>query len=83
MMSVLHSAFIQQHAVEYETDITRIALLGRSAGGHLAMLAAYQPDALPVRAVVSYYGPFNLTKGYTRATQPRSATMSVQYWKPF
>jgi acetyl esterase/lipase len=62
--------FIQQHAAEYETDITRIALLGRSAGGHLAMLAAYQPDALPVRAVVNYYGPFNLTRGYREPPNP-------------
>ena len=63
-------AFIQQHSVEYEADSERIALLGRSAGGHLAMLAAYQPDALPVRAVVSYYGPFNLAKGYTEPPNP-------------
>ncbi|MBD2126943.1 alpha/beta hydrolase [Microcoleus sp. ZQ-A2] len=62
--------FIQQHATEYETDISRIALLGRSAGGHLAMLTAYQPDALPVRAVVSYYGPFNLTQGYRDPPKP-------------
>jgi acetyl esterase/lipase len=63
-------SFIQQHAVEYETDPTRLALLGRSAGGHLAMLAAYQPDALPVRAVVTYYGPFNLTQGYREPPNP-------------
>lgn len=62
--------FIQQHATEYETDITRIALLGRSAGGHLAMLAAYQSDTLPIRAVVNYYGPFNLTKGYKEPPNP-------------
>ncbi|HEY9807110.1 MAG TPA: alpha/beta hydrolase, partial [Candidatus Obscuribacterales bacterium] len=63
-------AFIQEHAAEYEVDGDRIALLGRSAGGHLAMLAAYQPDALPVRAVVSYYGPFNLTAGYADPPEP-------------
>ncbi len=62
--------FIQQHATEYEADPERIALFGRSAGGHLAMLAAYQPDALPVRAVVSYYGPFNLTRGYKEPPTP-------------
>ncbi len=62
--------FIEQHATEYETDITRIALLGHSAGGHLAMLSAYQPDALPVRAVVNYYGPFNLTQGYKNPPKP-------------
>ncbi|MBD2343978.1 alpha/beta hydrolase [Anabaena subtropica] len=62
--------FIQQHAVEYETDINRIALLGRSAGGHLAMLAAYEQNALPVRAVISYYGPSNLAKGYREPPTP-------------
>lgn len=62
--------FIQQHAAEYEIDPNRIALLGRSAGGHLAMLAAYQPDALPVRAVVNYYGPFNLERGYREPPNP-------------
>lgn len=63
-------SFIQQHSDEYDADPERIALLGRSAGGHLAMLAAYQPDALPIRAVVNYYGPFNLTKGYREPPNP-------------
>ena len=63
-------AFIQQHAAKYETDATRLALMGRSAGGHLAMLAAYHQNALPVKAVVSYYGPFNLTKGYQKPPKP-------------
>ena len=63
-------AFIQQHAAEYETDLERIALLGRSAGAHLAMLAAYRPDAPRIRAVVNYYGPVNLTKGYYDLPHP-------------
>ncbi len=62
--------FIYQNAAKYEANPKRIALLGRSAGGHLAMLAAYQPDALPIRAVVSYYGPFNLTSGYKDPPYP-------------
>ncbi len=63
-------SFIKEHSAEYDADPERIALLGRSAGGHLAMLAAYQPDALPIRAVVNYYGPFNLTKGYREPPNP-------------
>ncbi|MEO1068424.1 MAG: alpha/beta hydrolase fold domain-containing protein, partial [Cyanobacteria bacterium J06638_6] len=48
--------FLKDHAGEYDTDANRVALLGRSAGAHLAMLAAYQPGPLPIRAVVDYYG---------------------------
>lgn len=57
-------SYIQTHADSLEVDRSRIALMGRSAGAHLAMLAAYQSDAIPVRAVVNYYGPVNFTKGY-------------------
>ncbi|MEH2058956.1 MAG: alpha/beta hydrolase [Nostoc sp.] len=56
--------FIRKHAAAYEADPERMVLLGRSAGAHLAMLAAYQTDAPPIRAVVNYYGPVDLTEGY-------------------
>ncbi|MBW4690620.1 MAG: alpha/beta hydrolase [Lyngbya sp. HA4199-MV5] len=56
--------YIQQHAADLEVDLDRVALMGRSAGAHLAMLAAYQASTIPIRAVVSYYGPVDLTKGY-------------------
>ncbi|MBW4468874.1 MAG: alpha/beta hydrolase [Stenomitos rutilans HA7619-LM2] len=63
-------AYIQQHAVELEVDLNRVALMGRSAGAHLAMLAAYQPGNIPIRAVVNYYGPVDLTKGYYDLPHP-------------
>ena len=56
--------YIQDHADELEVDLERVAVMGRSAGGHLASLAAYKQDALPLRAVVNYYGPVDLAKGY-------------------
>ncbi|MFN6475511.1 alpha/beta hydrolase [Nostoc sp. DedQUE07] len=62
--------FIRKHAAEYEADSERMVLLGRSAGAHLAMLAAYQPDAPPIHAVVNYYGPVNLTEGYKTPPNP-------------
>ncbi|NJP10180.1 MAG: alpha/beta hydrolase [Leptolyngbyaceae cyanobacterium RU_5_1] len=62
--------FIRQHAAEYEIDINRMAILGRSAGAHLAMLAAYQPNALPLQAVVNYYGPLDLRGGYQDPPSP-------------
>ncbi len=65
--------FIKEHAAEFNISPERIALFGRSAGAHLALLAAYSandsripPDcdandkAENVRAVVSFYAPIEL-----------------------
>lgn len=62
--------WIRHHAGEHDADASRLALLGRSAGAHLAMLAAYEPQAMPVAAVVSYYGPVDLTDGYRNPPRP-------------
>jgi acetyl esterase/lipase len=62
--------YIQQHAEALEVDVTRLALMGRSAGAHLAMLAAYQPSSIAIRAIVNYYGPVDLTKGYYDLPNP-------------
>lgn len=63
-------AFVRQEGGRYEADPSRIVLWGKSAGGHLAMLAAYQPDLPPVAGVVSYYGPIDLTAGYNDPPRP-------------
>jgi acetyl esterase/lipase len=73
--------WVKQHAAEYHADPARITLLGRSAGGHLALLAAYTPgDAklapscpapdTGVESVVSYYGPTDLVWGYAHPSRP-------------
>jgi acetyl esterase/lipase len=64
--------FIQQHAAQYETDLNRSALLGRSAGAHLALLAGYSHPfgTIPLRAVVAYYSPVDLALGYAKPPQP-------------
>jgi acetyl esterase/lipase len=65
-------AWLKAHATEYAIDPQRIVLAGGSAGGLLALLAAYTPDQpdfrsedlrhadLRVRGVVSYYGVVDL-----------------------
>jgi acetyl esterase/lipase len=65
-------AWVRANAEQYQVDPSRIALLGRSAGGHLALLAAYRvgdpdldlsciPDGDPsVRAVIGIYPPTDL-----------------------
>ncbi|MBW4463306.1 MAG: alpha/beta hydrolase [Nodosilinea sp. WJT8-NPBG4] len=56
--------WVGDRAPDYGIDLSRIALVGWSAGAHLAMLAAYEPEGLPIQAVVNYYGPVNLSTGY-------------------
>ncbi|MBD1913832.1 MULTISPECIES: alpha/beta hydrolase [unclassified Leptolyngbya] len=63
-------SFIQTQAEAFEIDRQRIALLGRSAGAHLASLLAYGQSPLPIRAIVNYYGPTNLIEGYTDPPVP-------------
>lgn len=62
--------FIRENAAKYEADAERVVLFGRSSGAHLAMLAAYNSNVLPVRGVINYYGPVNLTEGYNNPPRP-------------
>ena len=74
--------WVKNHAAQYHVDPARLALLGRSAGGQLALLAAYtanEPTLQPgscsaqdtsVRAVISFYGPTDLAWDYTNPGRP-------------
>ena len=57
-------AYIHENSEDLEIDIERVALIGRSAGAQLAMLAGYEDSVIPIQALVNYYGPVNLTQGY-------------------
>lgn len=57
-------ATIARNARAWGVDPRRVALLGRSAGGELALLAAYRRQPLTIRAVVAYYPPVDLRGGY-------------------
>jgi acetyl esterase/lipase len=63
-------AWIAQNASNLKIDPGQTALVGWSAGAHLALLAAYQSSPIAVQAVVSYYGPTNLTEGYANPPRP-------------
>jgi alpha-L-fucosidase 2 len=53
--------FVKAHAADYRVDPDRIALIGESAGGQLAAMAALSDDpALAVKAVVAFYTPSDL-----------------------
>jgi acetyl esterase/lipase len=76
-------AWMKDNAERYNVNPDRIVLGGASAGGHLALLAAYAPahpqltpqdlqgNDLQVRAVVSYYGPTDLRACYEHLDQKR------------
>ncbi len=68
-------AWIRAHASEYGADASRLALVGRSAGGELALLAAYTSDA-PIAAVAAYYAPADLAALY--AAPPRPDPLDVR-----
>lgn len=53
--------FVKSHAIEFNTDPDRIALIGESAGGQLAAMAALRAaPAESVKAVVALYAPTDL-----------------------
>ncbi len=69
--------FLRSHAGDYGIDPEKIAVVGGSAGGHLAMMAAYTgPEdgfddsgghagiSSHVSAVVDFYGPADLTTDF-------------------
>lgn len=76
-------SWMKSNASRYGVDPERIVLAGGSAGGHLALLAAYTPalpaltpddlqnDDLSVCGVVSYYGPTDMLAEYQHTNQER------------
>lgn len=63
-------AYLQAHASELHLDMKRVCWLGRSAGAHLALLAAYKQKE-PARAVIAFYPPTDLTWSYEHPSNPQ------------
>jgi acetyl esterase/lipase len=65
--------WMRAHAEDYGIDPNNIAVIGGSAGGHLAMMVGYSDESefqgeggyqdvsAAVQAVVNFYGPYDLT----------------------
>jgi alpha-L-fucosidase 2 len=54
-------AFVKEHASEYRVNANKIVLIGESAGGQLASMAALRPDpGGAVQGVVAFYTPSDL-----------------------
>ncbi len=70
--------WVKANAARFNVNTLRLALLGRSAGGHLALLAAYTPERgnetdldSSVQAVIAVYPPVDLTWDYRNPANQR------------
>jgi acetyl esterase/lipase len=63
-------AYLRTHATELGLDAERLVLIGRSAGGQLALLVAYTAEDPTIRGVVALYSPTDLPFGYRHPTNP-------------
>lgn len=57
-------AYIKIYGPQFGVDPSRIAILGRSAGAQLALLAAYTAGDPAIKGAISIYGPTDLRFGY-------------------
>lgn len=52
--------WVHEHSSQFGIDPDRVAAVGASAGGHLALLLAESDDHALIRAVVDFYAPTDL-----------------------
>lgn len=64
-------AYVKVHAEEFGIDPGRLAVLGRSSGGQLALLTAYTAADPSIRGAISLYGESDLKYEYENPA-PRS-----------
>jgi acetyl esterase/lipase len=56
--------FIVANALEYGINKNEMALLGASAGAHLALLQAYKYNDVKIKVAIDFFGPTDLTVMY-------------------
>ena len=63
--------YLEAHAATFGIDATRIVLVGRSAGGQLALQAAYTKNDPRIRGVAALYAPSDQIWGWQHPTNTR------------
>ena len=80
-------AWVKANAAKYNFDVNRVILYGVSAGGEMALMAAYAPDTFDppgckdqpkVAAVLDYYGPPDLAEALLH--EPGSGDFNRQWF---
>jgi acetyl esterase/lipase len=62
--------YLRSNAVRLNIDSNNFVLLGRSAGGQIALIAAYTLNDPGLKGVISYYGPTDMVWGYAHPANP-------------
>jgi acetyl esterase/lipase len=62
--------YLRNHADELNIDVDNFILLGRSAGGQIALLSAYTLEQLGIKGVIDFYGPADMIWGYMTPSNP-------------
>lgn len=62
--------WLKTHAAELGLDPERFVLMGRSAGGQIALQAAYVNPDPAVKGVIAFYAPADMVFGYSLPTNP-------------
>jgi acetyl esterase/lipase len=63
-------SFLRARSVELHIDTGKFVLLGRSAGGQLALAAAYQQYDPGIKGVISFCGPADMVWGAHHPANP-------------
>ena len=63
-------AYLREQADELSIDEDNLVLLGRSAGGQVALLAAYTLRQSCIKGAINLYGPADMIWGYMTPTNP-------------
>ncbi len=63
-------AFLKWQAQKLHIDTSCFVLLGRSAGGQIALTAAYTFKDPDIRGVIAYYAPADMVWGYSLPCNP-------------
>jgi acetyl esterase/lipase len=83
-------AFIAKEGSKYGADVSRLGAIGRSAGGTLALYAAYNPaplagaqacgaDLPKIRSVVALYPPTDLAEWFRKDTSGRAFDLVTKH----